>query len=229
MNNIEAETSILQFEFDEEVHTLTTIKDSEDIKFIRNEEYNDKPAVTLTGFEITIRQSDEEKITKAKEQTAPRLTNILSNVTGKAISYRPPKVRRIRNGKTYYAVYSTVKSGWLRPIDIDSIDISKLSSLLDTDSKLNLNLAHTHNGQRAFSNNDFPQGIREFYLIFGNTGRLEEMKYKNLRHAASHIKLSSEDAVRDLRGNFRIPIKRGDDIDLNDSKIKKFLERRQES
>jgi hypothetical protein len=114
-----------------------------------------------------------------------------------------------------------------KSVGIDDIDVSKASSLLANDSKLsqklNLNLAQAHNGQRAFFNKDFPQAIREFYLIFEDTGRLEEMKYKNLRHAVSHIKLCSEDAVRDLRCNFHIPIQRGDDIDLNDAMIKKIL------
>ena len=49
------------------------------------------------------------------------------------------------------------------------------------------------------------------------------MKYKNLRHAVSHIKLSNEDAIRDLRGNFRIPIKLNDDIDLNNPEIGKII------
>nr|MDQ3970036.1 hypothetical protein [Thermoproteota archaeon] len=49
--------------------------------------------------------------------------------------------------------------------------------LLANDSKLsqelNLKLAQAHNGQRAFFIKDFPQAIREFYLIFEDTGRLE--------------------------------------------------------
>ena len=87
MSNIEDETAILQFEFDEKVFIYGTITDSEDIKFIRNEEENkDKTSVTLTGFEIIIKASNQEKIAKAKEQTAPRLTNILSSITGIAIN-----------------------------------------------------------------------------------------------------------------------------------------------
>jgi hypothetical protein len=214
----------LQFEFDEKVYIYGTITDSEDIKFIRNgEENKDKTSVTLTGFEIIIKASNQEKIAKAKEQTAPRLTNILSCLAGAPINHKTPKLRTIRNGQTYHTVQKTFRSGYLKSIGIDKIHISKLSSLLENHPKLNMQLAHANNGERAFSNNDFPQAIREFYLIFEDTCRVEEMKYKNLRHAVSHIKLSSEDAIRDLRGNFRIPIKLNDDIDLNNPEIRKII------
>lgn len=67
MSNIEDETAILQFEFDEKVFIDGAITDSEDIKFSRNEEENkDKTSVTLTGFEIIIKASNQEKIAKAK-------------------------------------------------------------------------------------------------------------------------------------------------------------------
>jgi hypothetical protein len=125
-NNNQGETSILQFEFDGKVHPGVTITDSEDIKFIWDKE--DKSAVT--EFQITIKESTEEKIADAKEQTAPRLTNILSSITGNAITYKPPEIKKIRDGQTFSVVSKTMKIEWLRSIGIDNIDISKLSSLL---------------------------------------------------------------------------------------------------
>lgn len=69
MSNIEDETAILQFEFDEKVFIYGTITDSEDIKFIRNEEENkDKTSVTLTGFEIIIKASNQEKLPKQRNR-----------------------------------------------------------------------------------------------------------------------------------------------------------------
>jgi hypothetical protein len=95
-NNIEAETSILQFEFDEKIPIFGTIIDSEDIRFIWDKENKS----SVTGFEITIKESTNEKIDYAREQVAPRLTNILSSITGNAINYKPPKIKKIRNGRS---------------------------------------------------------------------------------------------------------------------------------
>jgi hypothetical protein len=69
--NVEPEMSILQFEFEEKVHLYGRITDSENIKFIRDNQK--ETAVTVTGFEITIKESDEDKIANAIERTAPGL------------------------------------------------------------------------------------------------------------------------------------------------------------
>jgi hypothetical protein len=92
--NVKSETSILLFEFEEKVHPGVTITYSEDIKFL----WDEKDATAVTGFEITIKPSNEEKITNAKEQTDPSLANILSGVTGSQITYKPPQVKIIKNG-----------------------------------------------------------------------------------------------------------------------------------
>jgi hypothetical protein len=218
VNNAKAETSILQFEFDEKIPISGTITDSEDIKFLW-----DEAKTAVSGFEITIEGSTEEKISNAIEQVASRLTNILSSITGNPINYKPPKIKKIRNGQTSSIVSSTLKIGWLRSIGIDNIDISKLSSLLDSDSKLSMQLAHAHNGQRAFFRNDFPHAIREFYLVFEYTGRPEDQKYKNLRHAVSHVRLCDPNAINDLQTNFSIPIQVGQELNVNDPQIKKIL------
>lgn len=218
-NNNQGETSILQFEFDGKVHPGVTITDSEDIKFIWDKE--DKSAVT--EFQITIKESTEEKITDARERTAPRLTNILGSITGNEITYKPPVIKIIRNGQTFTRVGNTIRSGWLRPISIENIDISKLSSLLTKYSKLYMQLGHAHNGHRAFLNKDYPQAIREYFLIFEYTGCTEEIKYRNLRHAVSHAKLDSQNAIDDLNNNFGIPLQKGQELDVNDRKIEEIL------
>lgn len=229
MSNIEDETAILQFEFDEKVFIYGTITDSEDIKFIRNEEENkDKTSVTLTGFEIIIKASNQEKIAKAKEQTAPRLTNILSSITGIAINYNPPRVRRIKDGKTFHEVLAlTLRMPWLRPIGISNIDVSKAFALLADTSKssqeLNMKLVHAHNGQRALSNNDFPHAIREFYLVVENTSINDKDRYKTLRDAVSHYILDVDRTIKNLKKFFSITLAPGQSLDVNDPEIRKIL------
>jgi hypothetical protein len=213
------ETSILQFEFDGKVYPGVKITDSKDIKMIWDEVEKE----ALTGFEITIKDSTEEKIIDAREQTAPRLTNILGSRTGNEITYKPPVIKFIRNGVTTTFVSSKMRLKWMRPISLESIDIPKLSSLLNNYSRLYMQLAHTHNGHKAFINKDYPQAIREFFLVFEYTGCIEEIKYRNLRHAVSHAKLDSQNAVDDLNNNFGIPLQKGQELDVNDSKIREIL------
>jgi hypothetical protein len=214
------ETSILQFEFDKKISILGTITDTENIKFIWDKE---KETNAVTGFQITIKQSNEKKIIHVKEQTAPRLTNILSSITGNAITYKPPEIKKIRNGQTFTVVSKTMTIEMLRSIGIDNIDIPKLSSLLYRHSKLSMQLAHGHNGQKAFFSEDYPQAIREYFLIFEYSGCPEEIKYRNLRHAVSHVRLNNKDAIKDLKINFHLPIQAGKELDVNDSRIKNIL------
>jgi hypothetical protein len=218
--NNQEKISILEYEFDEKVYPGVTIIDTENIKMIWDEQ--EKRA--LTGFQITIKDFTDKKIIDAKKQTAPRLASIIGSISGHPISYKAPKITYIRNGRITYGVIKTTRIRWLREISIKNIEISKLSSLLTNYSRLYMELGHAHNGHRAFHNNDYPQAIREFYLVFENTGRAEEFKYKNLRHVVSHNVISSPDAVRDLRAHFRIDIQQNKDIDLNNPEIKKRLE-----
>jgi hypothetical protein len=219
-NNVKVETSIVQFEFDQKVNPGVKITDPKEIKMIWDKV--DKGA--LTGFEITITRSTKKKITNVREQTAPRLTNILSSITGIEITYKePPLIKFIRNGKTTTLVAKTLKSSYLKPISLESIDISKLSSLLTRYSKLYMQLGHAHNGNRAFHNKDYPQAIREFFLIFEYTGCIEEIKYRNLRHAVSHVRIDDPRAINDLKNNFRIKTKPGEELDVNKPRINAIL------
>lgn len=215
------ETSVLRFRFNESVQPGVTITDSKDIKMIRGRVKKD----ALTGFEITIEKSTAKKVINAREQTAHRLTNILSSTTGIEITYKdPPGIKIIRNGKTTRVVAKKLESSYLKPICLDSIDLSKLSSLLNNNySKLYMQLGHAHNGNRAFHNKDYPQAIREFYLIFEYTGCLEEINYRNLRHAVSHAKIDSLKAVNDLKNNFGIKMRPREELDVNKPRIKTIL------
>jgi hypothetical protein len=80
------EISIIRFRFNKIVYPGIKIKDSKDIKMIWSREKKD----ALIGFEITINKSTEKKIINTREQTAPRLTNILSSITGIEITFQPP-------------------------------------------------------------------------------------------------------------------------------------------
>jgi hypothetical protein len=211
--------SILEFEFNWKVYPGVTITDSENI----NMTWDEKEKGALTGFQITIKDFTAEKIADAKEQTAPRLANILGSISGEPVSYKPPKIKYIRNGKVTYGVGNTVTARWCRPISIQNIDISKVSSLLNDYSKLYMQLGHAHNGHRAFLNKDYPQAIREYFLIFEYSGRPEETKYRNLRHAVSHAKLDNSLARDDLKNNFGIILQIEEELDVNDPKIKEIL------
>lgn len=220
-NNYQSEISILHYEFDEKLPIFGTITDSENIKFIWDEGNEN----AVTGFEITILESTDGKIEDAQEQVVPRLINILSNISGVALTYKPPQIKKIRNGQTFSVITKELKMEWLTDIGIDNIDIPKLSSLLYRSSKLTMQLAHAYNGRKALTVKDYPQAIREFYLIFEDTGLDEDKKYANLRHAVSHVVLGCQDAVDDLNVNFGLPIEKDKELDLNDPKIKETLGR----
>jgi hypothetical protein len=98
-----------------------------------------------------------------------------------------------------------------------------VSFLLTDYSKLYMQLAHAHNGHRAFHNKDYPQAIREFFLIFEKTGCIEDIKYRNLRHAVSHIRIDDQRAVDDLKYNFGITMRTGEELDVNKPEIKEIL------
>jgi hypothetical protein len=217
--NNQEKTSILEFEFNEKVYPGVTITDSENIKMIwdKNEEG------VLKGFQIIIKDFTDEKITDAEEQTAPRLANVIGSIAGEPVSYRPPKITFIRNGKITYLVSRTFGFRWLSPISIQNIDLSKVSSLLTDYSKLYMQLGHAHNGHRAFHNKDYPQAIREYFLIFEKTGRPEAEKYKSLRDAVSHVRIDKPHTINDLKTNFGITMQTGQELDVNDPEIKKGL------
>jgi hypothetical protein len=214
------ETSIVQFEFNKKVYTDVKIIDSKDIKMIW-----DKTEInTLNGFEITVQKSTGKKLAKVQEQTAPRLTNILSSITGTEISYKePPVITIIRNGSRSQTVTATLSLRNLKPTSLERIELSNISSLLTKYSKLYMQLGHAHNGNRAFFNKDYPQAIREFFLIFEYTGCIEEIKYRNLRNAVSHVRLDKPKAISDLKNNFRIKMKSGEELDVNKPRIKATL------
>jgi hypothetical protein len=86
-------------------------------------------------------------------------------------------------------------------------------------------LAHAHNGQKAFFRKDYPQAIREYFLIFEHSGRPEATKYRNLRNAVSHVKLDSPLARDDLKNNFGIILQIGQELDVDNPTIKQILEK----
>jgi hypothetical protein len=82
------------------VHPGFKITDSKDIKMIWSRVKKD----ALTCFQITIEKSNDKKIIKAREQTAPHLTNILSSITGIEITDKdPPTNQNHRKWKDLYS------------------------------------------------------------------------------------------------------------------------------
>lgn len=88
-----------------------------------------------------------------------------------------------------------------------------------------MQFAHIHNGNRAIHNKDYTQAIREYFLIVEYTGHPMATKYRNLRHAVSHVRLNKKAAIKDLQLNFKLPIKWKKELDVNDPKVKKILQR----
>jgi|SRR5215210_6173710 len=86
-----------------------------------------------------------------------------------------------------------------------------------------MQLGHAHNGHRAFFTKDYPRAIREFYLIFEYTGCSEEVKYRNLRNVVSHARLDSQRAIDDLKINFGIKMRRGEELNVNKPRNKAIL------
>jgi hypothetical protein len=117
----------------------------------------------------------------------------------------------------------------LKSVGIDNIDVSRISLLLeDNDSKLsqelNLKLAHAHNGHRALEKKDFPQAIREYYLVLEDTNFERKEMYKALRAAVSHHELTVDKTIKNLKLGFGITIAHGEFLDLNNPKIRKILD-----
>ena len=147
----------------------------------------------------------------------------MGGITGNALTYKTPEIRIIRNGLTFTRVGNTLRIGWLRPINIASIDISKLYSLLNNYSKLYMQLGHAHNGHKAFIEKDYPQAIREYFLIFEKTGSPVDIKYRSLRHAVSHVRLDVPNTLNELITNFGITLQTGQELDVNDPTIMEIL------
>jgi hypothetical protein len=225
-NSSKGETSILLFEFDE-VYLRATITDYENIRFI----YNEANKSIVKGFEITIKDSTVEKIEYTKEQIALPLIDFLSTIAVSPITYKPPKIRKIRNGQIFHVVSKSFIAKYSISNGIDNnIDVSKskmLSLLLANDSKmvreLKAKLAHAHKGNRAFSNGDYSQAIREYYLILENTDFQRKQIYKSLRDAVSHHELDVSKTIEKLKFCFGITIAKGEFLNVNNPEIKKIL------
>jgi hypothetical protein len=218
-SNNQHERATLLFEFEREVNPGVALADAEGVRFI----WNERDPTATTGFEITVNQPNDESIAHAEEQIALSLANILSSVTGTPINYGPPEVTFFRNGRPFHRVRAEFTARWNRPITITHIDLARLASLLHTHSKLYLQFAHAHNGQKAFFRRDYPQAIREYFLIFENSDRQEETRYRNLRNAVSHVRLDSKPARDDLRNNFGIDLQIGQELDVDNPQIREIL------
>ena len=114
------ETSIVEFEFNNKVYTDVKIIDSNDIKMI----WDKAEKNALNGFEIAVQKSNSKKLARVQEQTAPRLTNILSSITGTQLSSKaPPAITIIRNVNPTQMTNTTLKARYLKPISLESIEI----------------------------------------------------------------------------------------------------------
>jgi hypothetical protein len=225
-NSSKCETSTLRFEFDDEVNLPVTIPNHENVSFIRNEENKS----VVKGFEITINDSTDQKIEDAKKQVALPLIDFLSAIAAYPITYKPPQIRKLRNGQTYYVVGKSFTARYSISDGVDyNIDASKVLSLLLANGvskmsrELKLKLGHAHKGHRAFSNGDYPQAIREYYLILENTDFARKQIYQSLRDAVSHHELDRPKTLEKLKSCFNITLEKGEFLDVNNPEINNIL------
>lgn len=206
----------LLFELYGKVFIGGTITNSKNIELIVDT--NDKRY--LTGFKITVEDTAEETITRAMEQ-AKRLTNYIGFQTNTVVRHKRPRISKKRNGKTEHTISISTDAIIVKEI---GLDITTLFSLLDSDSPLNQRLAHAQNGLKSLLDNDFPQAIKDFFLVIEGTNLVKEAKYKCLRDAVSHIKLDAKRTLDGLKKEFGIDLKTGEHLNVNDPDIQDLLE-----
>jgi hypothetical protein len=216
---LSAEASVqigLFFELSEKVKIGGTVTNSENIELI----LDSNESRYLTGFRITVNNTDDETMDQAMEQ-AKRLTDYLSFVTNTVVRHKRPIIRKKKNGKTETTKPFTADAILAAEFDLD---VRKLAPLLGSDSKLNQCLAHYQDGLKSLLDNDFPQSIKDFFLIIENTGIPEEVRYKSLRDAVSHNMLEHKNTLEALKNEFGIPLKKGEYLNINVPNIQAILE-----
>jgi len=176
----------------------------------------------LTGFEIYVSDFKENTIKDVNEM-ATRFVNYLSLFQNQPVRHKRPRIRKfLSDGKTQNSISFDVGAVLVKVFDLD---LNKSMPLLMKDSKLNQKLAHAQEGIKALTDNDFAKAISEFWIVMEDENLAMPKNYTNLRHAVNHKQINGTDAIDDLRDNFRINMKKGDYLNINDPAIQNILEK----
>lgn len=208
----------IYFELTDPVWVPGTFTNSLDIKL----EFNSTKKNLLKSFTIQSENTPKE-IIKALHKAA-RLTNYLTFKTGLFVYHK--QGRKVINGQITEETVGGISTVITALNDLD-LSNSNLENLLSQTSKENLQLAHLASGQKALNDSNYPEAIREFFLVIENSGIPEEVTYRPLRHAVSHERLDSANTVASLNANFGLSWNVGDSLDPTDPNVDDFL--RQES
>lgn len=174
----------------------------------------------LKGFLIKLQDNNEQTIKNATE-LANRFTNYLSIITRVPVSHKRPRIRKTRGEKSTTTISFTIDAVLVKKQDLD---ISKLSSFLNSDSRIHQHLNQAQNGLKALLDNNFSEAIRWFYMIIEKQPMADSQKYLPLRNAVSHEELDKDFTINGV-ATFGIRMRKGDHLNLNDPDIQNILER----
>ena len=186
---------------------IELVPDESDLRFLRR-------------FRIYVSSLNDEN-SKNVYEIANRLTNYLSLITGNVVEHKRPIIRKHKGDKTTNLVTFTIDTVIAK---VQDLDLSKLSNLLNTETRVHQHLYQLKKGHEAFLNNDFAQSIRWLYMIIENDNSLESNKYLPLRNAVSHEELDKPSTYNGV-SVFDITMNQGDHLNFNDPDIQEILQK----
>ena len=162
---------------------------------------------SLTAFRIRLPNSGMKDYARAYK-LANQFVNYLSVVVGMPIKHKRPL---LSSGNSVQIIPMPMTIDIARKRGLDETLLSKMS-----DPSANA-LYYFAKGHDAFQNNSFDQAIGWFYKIIEDDGSFvaESEKYKPLRHAVSHKRLCSPDAIGKLQQEFFLSVNSDGYLDFN--------------
>lgn len=214
-------TKGVYFELTEPVIIPGLKGDGGDIKLVFDDTDKDK----LIAFRIWVSTDLQDNI--HAYQKADRLTNLLTLKTGKSVFHKRPK--EFASNKIGQELKSIAKT----PINNTLVNLklsdTAIQSLLNIDSRVNIQLAHFANGIKALEGANFGEAVKEFYQVVEDNTPSHLEKYKYLRHGLSHQELHDPMTVKRLKVDFGIDCKVNPSsthyVDINDLQVQVILQK----
>lgn len=162
----------------------------------------DQGGTHLLEFDVTVQANDIESARNLAIQKATQLTNMLSVKVGFFVYHDRPEMSIVQNGVTTRTKSFKMDVVLVKKVDFDLTN-PPLSNIIDKDSKLNQQLAHSSRALNAMEENDPVVAIREFSQVIESENFLNQEKYRCLRHAVNDNELN-DDVVNILKKEFDI-------------------------
>lgn len=204
------------FELKEKLYLGGALINGNNIELVADEENKDY----LKAFIISVPDFSEKTANNAFE-TANRLTNYLSFLTGVTVEHKRPIITEIKPDKSTRTISFTMDAILAK---IQDLDLSSISDFLNKDDRIHQHLYQFKEGIAAIKNNDFAQAIRWLYMIIENNGSADSDKYKPLRNVISHEELDKDYTIAGVK-IFGINLNIGDHLNFNDPEIQKILKK----